>query len=302
MPAPLKSPIVPRRTPAWLAHNAPSGPAPFDKDWLLALAYRLQFTLEVHGLLEMFVNECAPAVPFDSAHFEHLERKIELEFGTRSTHSCAYTLLLSEQTLGKLTYTRAWPFSEADAARLEFLTSQLVYPLRNALLYHEALVAASRDPLTKTNNRATFDMTLTQEVSLAQRHGTPLSLVILDIDRFKEVNDQYGHAAGDCVLRAFAERVGRCVRASDVLFRYGGEEFVIVLRSTDLPGARHLAERVRRAVADMRVDCGVSSVRFTVSAGVANLAPGDDARALLAKADKALYRSKAEGRNRVTAA
>jgi diguanylate cyclase (GGDEF)-like protein len=234
--------------------------------------------------------------------FQERERGVLTEHGAQARHSCAYTLMLAEQTLGVITYTRAEPFSEGDAARLEFLTSHLVYPLRNALLYRDALLAASRDPLTGTNNRAALESTLAREVSLAQRHGTALSVIMLDLDHFKRINDLHGHAAGDCVLRALAGQLGQCTRSSDTVFRYGGEEFVIVLRSTDLRGAALLAERVRKAVQGLRIDCGGAPVRLTVSAGVASLAAGDTPAGLLLQADKALYRSKADGRNRVTAA
>jgi diguanylate cyclase (GGDEF)-like protein len=302
MSVPFRSQLgsAPRRP--WSAPGSLTGASDFDRDWLLALAQHLQVTLRVEGLLEVYATQCAPAVPFDSVRFENAQRQIGLEHGIRGVHSYAYTLVLSEETLGVVTYTRNRPFSESDAERLEFLTSQLVYPLRNALLYHDALVAASRDPLTGISNRGTFEARLEREVSLAQRHGHSLSLVMLDLDLFKRVNDRYGHAAGDCVLRTFASRVARCIRGSDELFRYGGEEFVLVLRSTDLRGAALLAERVREAIAALRVDCGITTLRLTVSAGVASLAPGDDPAALLSRADKALYRSKADGRNRVTAA
>jgi len=301
-PVPSSSPRASQARRAWWRAGEVVTPEPFDHAWLLHLAQRLQVTLQLEGLLEVYADECSPVIPFDGLTFENVERRIAIEHGTRGPHSCAYTLLLSEQTLGVLTYTRGWPFSEADAARLELLTSQLVYPLKNALLYHDALVAASLDPLTGANNRRTLESTLDREVSLAQRHGTSLSVIMLDLDHFKRVNDRHGHAAGDCVLRTFAARLAQCIRGSDEMFRYGGEEFVIVLRSTDLRGAALLADRVRQAVDALRVDCEGVSLRLTVSAGVASLAPGDNALSLLQRADKALYRSKGEGRNRVTAA
>jgi len=289
------------RRPFW-GPEPVSTPEPFDKGWLLHLAQRLQVTLEVPGLLEVFATECSPVIPFDGLLFRNEALGVEIEHGTQATHSCAYTLLLSDQSLGVVTYSRARPFSEGDAARLEILTSHLVYPLRNALLYRDAVVAASRDPLTGANNRANLEATLEREVSLAQRHDAPLSVIMLDLDHFKRINDDHGHAAGDCVLRTLAARLGHCIRSSDVLYRYGGEEFVMVLRNTDLRGAALLAERVRHAVESLTIECEVPGLGVTVSAGVAALAPGDNAAGLLQRADKALYRSKAAGRNRVTAA
>jgi len=302
IPVPSNSPRASQARRAWWGADDAVSQEPFDKGWLLHLAQRLQVTLQLEGLLEVFANECSPVIPFDSLLFQNVERRIAIEHGTRSTHSCIYTLLLSEETLGVLTYTRGRPFSEPDAARLELLTSQLVYPLRNALLYHDAVLAASKDPLTGANNRGTLESTLEREVSLAQRHGTPLSVIMLDLDHFKRINDRHGHAAGDCVLRTFTNRLSQCIRGSDELFRYGGEEFVVVLRSTELRGAALLAERVRQSVEALPVDCEGTTPKLTVSAGVATLSPGDNALSLLQRADKALYRSKADGRNRVTAA
>jgi diguanylate cyclase (GGDEF)-like protein len=302
IPVPSENPRASIARRPWPAGGESATREAFDKGWLLHLSQRLQVTLQLEGLLEVYAGECAPVIPFDSVLFENADREVAIEHGTRRPHSCAYTLYLSEQTLGVVTYTRARPFSEADAARLELLTSQLVYPLRNALLYHDALVAASRDPLTGANNRATLESTLDREVSLAQRHGGALSLIMFDLDHFKQVNDRHGHTTGDCVLRSFAARLGQCIRSSDVLFRYGGEEFVVVLRSTDLRGAALLAERVRVAIEALRVECSGTTVLLTVSAGVATLTAGDDAQRFLQRADKALYRSKSDGRNRVTAA
>jgi diguanylate cyclase (GGDEF)-like protein len=273
-----------------------------DQAWLLHLAHRLQATLQLEGLIEAFATECAPVVPFDGVSFVNGQRDLAIDHGSRGRHSCSYTLLISEQTLGEITYSRDCLFTEADAARLELLTSQLVYPLRNALLYRDAVLAASRDPLTGANNRATLETTLAREVSLALRHGTPLSVIMLDLDHFKQVNDRHGHATGDCVLRALATQLSQSIRGSDELFRYGGEEFVIVLRSTDLRGAALLAERVRKAVEALRVECEGKTLSLTVSAGAATLGAQDHALSLLRRADKALYRSKADGRNRVTAA
>ncbi len=274
----------------------------FDKGWLLHLSQRLQTKLQVEELIEVYATECAPVVPFDSVAFQYADREVSIEHGTRQPHSCAYTLLLSDQALGVMTYTRARPFSESDAASLELLTSQIVYPLRNALLYQDAVVAASRDPLTGANNRANLESTLEREVSLAQRHGGELSLIMFDLDHFKQVNDRHGHTTGDCVLRTFAARLSQCIRSSDVLFRYGGEEFVVVLRNTDLRGAALLAERVRQVVAALQVECSGKTVPLTVSAGVATLSAGEDAPRFLQRTDRALYHSKTGGRNRVTAA
>jgi len=294
------TPNEPVKARLWQQDAAP-GHKPFDKDWLLHLTRLLQTTLEPEELIGRFVAEGAGAIPFDGASYQHEARGLSVEYGNAARHRCIYTLTVLNEELGTLTFSRAKPFSEEDTEQLEFLTSHLLYPLRNALLYHSALAAASKDPLTKAHNRAALDESLGRELLLARRHGSPLSLIMLDLDRFKCVNDSYGHVVGDRALQAFVSAVNACIRNSDTLFRYGGEEFTLILRNTDLDGAVAVAERIRSSVASMRMDINGLTLALTGSLGVTELTANDEAAGLLERADCALYRSKAEGRNRVTA-
>ena len=122
---------------------------------------------------------------------------------------------------------------------------------------------------------------------------------MLDLDRFKRVNDRYGHVAGDTVLAAVAGRMIACTRSSDIVFRYGGEEFLIVLSHTPLSGARLLAERVRRSMETLEISLGEASVNVSVSAGVAEFRRGEQTADLVERADQQLYTAKSAGRNRV---
>jgi diguanylate cyclase (GGDEF)-like protein len=168
----------------------------------------------------------------------------------------------------------------------------------------ELEIEAQRDGLTGLYNRAYFDHVLAQKVAQAHRDGTPLSLVLFDIDHFKRVNDTYGHQAGDKVLAGVAQVLGGRMRPTDVTARYGGEEFVLVLPSTDTAGAAVVAERLRARLGETAHDIGSgSALRVTASAGHATLLPGTDASSemLVASADMALYAAKHAGRNRVVA-
>ena len=159
---------------------------------------------------------------------------------------------------------------------------------------------AASDPLTGLANRRAFDQYLVQQAEIAKRYGGPLSLIMLDIDHFKRVNDRLGHMVGDEVLRNVASQIRSALRAADFVARWGGEEFVVALPGTPLSGANETAERIRAAIAaDASVVATGEPVRVTVSAGVASLGSGDGATALVQAADAALYRAKAEGRNRV---
>lgn len=163
----------------------------------------------------------------------------------------------------------------------------------------ELLDLANLDPLTRTLNRRKLAEVLTDETARAGRYGTPLSVVMLDIDHFKAINDTYGHDAGDAVLVELAARLRACLRKMDRLARFGGEEFVIVAPGVDAGQTVVLAERLRAAVADAGF---AAAGRVTASFGVAGLAPGETAEAMLSRADKALYRAKNGGRNRVEGA
>jgi two-component system cell cycle response regulator len=159
---------------------------------------------------------------------------------------------------------------------------------------------ATRDPLTGLFNRKYARERLTAEIAYAQRQGTRLGLIMADIDHFKRVNDGFGHAAGDIVLRLVAAQMQRTSRFEDLLARYGGEEFVV--RGVDHPSVRVLAERVRRAVQRLVVPWESASLSVTLSLGVASLVEcgsNASADALVAIADERLYRAKARGRNRV---
>jgi two-component system cell cycle response regulator len=174
--------------------------------------------------------------------------------------------------------------------------------LRNNL--QTSMELAITDGLTGLNNRRYMEMHLQTLLDQAQSRGRPLSALVADIDLFKGVNDGFGHDAGDEVLREFSRRLKTSVRGIDLVCRLGGEEFVVVMPETDAQVARVVAERIRSKTAALpfAIAGGAQSIEVTVSVGVASfLGKSDDAAALLKRADVALYRAKADGRNRVVA-
>jgi diguanylate cyclase (GGDEF)-like protein len=159
---------------------------------------------------------------------------------------------------------------------------------------------ANLDSLTGLYNRRVILHRLDERIKYVRRYGEELSLIMLDIDHFKKVNDQYGHLIGDEVLEGIAVLVQRNIRDTDVVGRYGGEEFIIILLKTGLPSAVDVAERVRKAIeaAEMK-DSEGNVFSVTVSEGVSSYKPAEDERSLISRADDALYRAKENGRNRV---
>jgi diguanylate cyclase (GGDEF)-like protein len=167
--------------------------------------------------------------------------------------------------------------------------------------YHEEVYQlATHDALTELYNRRHFVELVDKEIARALRHGRPLVMCIIDVDLFKPVNDQFGHIAGDGVLRQMAGLVRAFVRGEDIAARIGGEEFAVLLPESDLEAARAFAERLREAVAATPFELGGESRHLTISIGIAGLADSRRERsALMQAADAALYRAKDEGRNRV---
>jgi two-component system cell cycle response regulator len=162
--------------------------------------------------------------------------------------------------------------------------------------------AALYDALTKAFNKRHFLDRLPIEISHAKRHRTPLSLLMIDADHFKQVNDRYGHVAGDHVLTTLARIVRGTLRAEDLFARYGGEEFCVLCRDTPLANASGLAERLRAKVETFLVEHEAQRIPVTISIGVASwLDQPDGAMKLISDADEALYEAKRSGRNRVVA-
>jgi diguanylate cyclase (GGDEF)-like protein len=161
---------------------------------------------------------------------------------------------------------------------------------------------ATLDSLTEIYNRRTFDELANKELARAGRSGAAISLLEIDLDHFKQVNDKYGHAVGDIVLKATTAAISAELRQQDLFGRHGGEEFCVLLPDTDAERVRTVAERIRHRVEISQVPAGSDQLAVTISIGVATFAPGKDFNTLMLEADLALYRAKAEGRNRVAAA
>ncbi len=193
-----------------------------------------------------------------------------------------------------------------NAGRVRFLLGVATDVTEEKHLRDELQNLASHDSLTGMLNRRVVMERLNAEVARATRYGSELSLIIFDVDHFKQVNDTYGHQAGDRVLRDLAETVGQVTRASDIVGRYGGEEFLLVLPMTDSKSAEELAERMRKRIEDILIKQMSEpeySIRITISLGVASLtAERQSSAELIHAADEALYNAKREGRNRVCVA
>lgn len=266
------------------------------------LGLQLQTSLEPQRILGLFYRETQRLVPLDALVYQHKPSDLRLEFGQRGHHSVSYSLSHEGESMGELVFRRNQRFSDQEQSHLESLLSALLYPMRNALLYRAATRSALRDPLTDTGNRIAMDQTLQREIEMARRHLHPLSLLMLDIDHFKKINDSHGHSAGDEVLKTVAATIKAQLRNVDMVFRFGGEEFLILLSNTGRDAAAMVGERLRQAAQAKDYWADGILIELTVSLGCSTLLPGESAESLLRRADSALYVAKREGRNRLAMA
>jgi len=214
-------------------------------------------------------------------------------------------LLVKDQVIGTFTVASRRPgaFPNDRREMLGVIANQVATSLQNAHMYRALEEQATTDGLTGLVNHRTFQERFSAMLGRAERMGTPVSLILTDIDHFKKINDNYGHPTGDDVLRRVARILGRSARKIDIVARYGGEEFAIVLEGTDREGARQLAERIRSEVGSQLFDSSKGSFSATLSLGVA-VYP-DDARKkadIISKADQCLYAAKHGGRNQCVTA
>jgi len=267
-----------------------------------SLSLELQQTLVIENLLHIFCEKVAALIPCDSVCFENKEKNIFWQKGETAQHHCQYQLNLEGVSLGTVVCTRAHPFSDHDLQIIEWLVAILIYPVRNGLLYQEALFSALKDGLTGAGNRKAYDDAINREMDKATRSHQKLALLIVDIDHFKNFNDSYGHANGDKVLQSVCLEMQKTLRRSDMLFRYGGEEFAIILSPTETHLAKQIAERLRKAVANLKLNLNNETVSITISLGAAEIKKQDTPEVLFKRADDALYQAKNNGRNQVSIA
>ena len=190
-------------------------------------------------------------------------------------------------------------FGDDDVRRLEELAERVAPAIENARRFREARQLADLDSLTGLHNRRYFYETLGREVDRAQRYQRRLSLVIVDVDGFKEINDRIGHLAGDAVLAEIADRIRQVVRSADIPCRVGGDEFAVIVPEVEVGQARQLVGRIQRAVSAQPI---ARAGRVRVSAGVADIQPNDSPTSLFERGDESLYAAKHAGKGGLAAA
>lgn len=243
----------------------------------------------VRSMLEAVSEKAAHHVADLSAQNREMKETIE--------HLCAAQERQKVLRLaGNLVTTANSIRSTVEASHDELLeTKQALDEIREEIRENRQWL--QRDPLTGAQNRRGMDLTLSREVARARRGGTKLSVAMVDIDHFKEVNDRHGHHAGDRLLVHFTEVIRSVLRESDVVVRYGGEEFLLVLPETDVNGCAFVLDRLKHMVQKTPLVNEGKKIAVTFSGGIAQMMPEENAHALIRRADDALLQAKSAGRN-----
>lgn len=262
---------------------------------LLAL---LHTNLDVERLLQDFSHEIAGAISHGTITIDCPDCYLPQPEDSGPAQYRVHLIVDNEYLCDLIVYGHH-RLTMAEQWQMELWLQVLAYPLRNAIQLHKMRTQVFRDPLTGVQNRIAMDQAMSREVASALRHQNDLSMLVIDIDWFKTINDSFGHSTGDLALQVTADLIRSCLRDSDQIFRYGGEEFIVLLSHTDTLGAVILAERIRSTIAKRELLVGDRRIPVTVSIGVTTLAWEDSEDSFFDKADRALYRAKDSGRNKV---
>lgn len=266
---------------------------------ILQLSDLLSRNLEIDKIIEVFMSEITDSIDHCGFHFCCSDAEMLIERGANDGFSANYRLKIQNRLLGELTVFKHASFSNRELKSLEDLMCALIYPLKNALMYQIALKSAYRDPLTGLNNRTSMEKFLPREIELAKRHHQSMAILVMDLDGFKQINDECGHDVGDQVLREVGQVIGHVVRNTDLVYRYGGDEFVGGLAQTDIHGATDVCERIRCSIGELKLKDHDISGRVQISIGITLVRSNDNFISAFKRADKALYQAKLNGKNQI---
>ena len=258
------------------------------------LVARLQTTLSIEEILTIFAEHAKQLINLSGLQFQSALGVSQSAGSDTSQTPYSFDLDIESERLGQLIYFSQFPMGKAIEAKLKQLHTALVYPLRNALMYTRVLRLATKDALTGLNNRSQFNDSLAQKLERCRRQHRPFSLMLLDLDNFKQVNDNFGHKIGDDVLQEFANVLRTSVRGTDSIFRFGGDEFALLIDDPEFTTNKVIADRIMSLVASSGL---MAQYDVTSSIGYTLANNQDCENEVFARADKGLYKAKAAGRN-----
>ena len=261
----------------------------FDKRQALGFMTQLQTTLDLDKLLNIFSIEATRYVDFSGLYFKGQNLNKTLRGSRKAKKERRFELKMGDDFVGTLTYGINSPISLTNYRVLEQLHQCLLYPIKNAIAYHEAMQLAMQDALTGLGNRRYFDEQLKRAMHNANRHHSLVGLVLGDLNKFKAINDTFGHITGDLVLKEFAEVLRQCIRDSDSLFRFGGDEFAIIVENANDTALAIIEGRVNLALESNAL---LSKHKLGCSLGSTFMNRADNEVSFFERADETLYRKK----------
>ena len=255
----------------------------------LALLEQLQTTLELEKMLNMFAMEAAKYVDFSGITFKSEQLTQAIRGSRKGKAERQFNLKINNEFIGVLTYAINSPISLTNYKILNELHQYLVYPLKNAISYHQAMQLAMQDALTGLGNRRYFDQQLKRAINHAYRQHSQIGLIVCDLNKFKLINDTFGHKIGDNVLKHFADALRSSIRDSDSVFRFGGDEFTILVENASDQSLTIIESRINQAIAN---DTLLAKYKVSCSLGNTFMNKTDCEHSFFERADKGLYQAK----------
>ena len=263
----------------------------------LLLLEQLQTTIDLNKILTIFAREAAKYVDFSGLYFKSRETTQAISGSRQGKTERQFNLKINNKFIGILTYAVNAPISLANYKILTELHQYLLHPIKNAILYHQAMKLARQDALTALGNRRYFDEQLKRAMHHASRHQSKVGLILGDLNKFKKINDTYGHPVGDKVLKHFADALRESSRDSDSLFRFGGDEFAVLVESASEQSLIIIENRIKYAVNN---DALLSKHKVSCSLGATFMSHLDNQQSFFERADKALYMAKINNNNNLS--
>lgn len=279
-----------------------------EQNDLSQLSYALQLSLDTDKVLHSFFKHIKHKLKLTKLLYINKQHDLNLLLGSsinnvtvNGKHIKKFELYYQNEYLGEINFASKHKFTPNTILNLKNYLNYLILPLKNTLLYNQAIKATRVDALTQLNNRLCLIEDLNYHFNLSKRFNSSLSLIFIDIDYFKNINDKYGHIIGDKVLIKVSEILKLSIRKSDILYRFGGEEFIIILENTNQKGALNLAKKLNKVIKNQKILISNKNknilLDITISLGVATKTNKDCPESLMARADKALYAAKDKGRD-----
>jgi len=271
---------------------------------ITALVLKLQTTLNINQIIDTFFEFLKEEMQICGIEYEYPLLYTHIHHGRKTNCSCSYLLDVDNETWGNITIYTDDDLSEEGKNSLDKFISTIVFPLRNAIQYENALTVSSSESYLGLPNWGLMEGQITREAKLAFREKKSLSLVLLDVDRFMTIKENNGKLFGDFIIRHVYETIQKTLRDTDILNRFGHDQFSLILSNTEANDANMIANRIRLAVANHEFENNEANknIRATISIGVTELDSTDSVESLYARAYNALKLAKNSGRNIVKVA